>query len=117
MSFEVIREVMDELRSIDYSGWIELAGRGESTLHPQFLEVVDMLSKDKWKLRLTTNGYRIDRWWNTETAKKLDEVILNTYTTLYDMILGGKENYEHLRKIAQNSASFKSSQGCRKHIW
>ena len=93
MSFEVIREVMDELRSIDYSGWIELAGRGESTLHPQFLEVVDMLSKDKWKLRLTTNGYRIDRWWNTETAKKLDEVILNTYTT--------KEEYqERIRDYA-----------------
>ena len=43
MSFAVIEEVMKQLRSIKYKSWIELAGRGESTLHPQFLEIVDML--------------------------------------------------------------------------
>jgi len=41
MSFAVIEEVMKQLRSIKYKSWIELAGRGESTLHPQFLEIVD----------------------------------------------------------------------------
>ena len=80
MSFAVIEEVMKQLRSIKYKSWIELAGRGESTLHPQFLQIVDMLSKDAWKLRLTTNGYKIKKWWNPETLKKFDEVILNTYT-------------------------------------
>lgn len=80
MSFEVIEEVIKQLRKIGFQSWIELAGRGEPTLHPQFLKIVDMLSKDAWKLRLTTNGYKMHKWWNPKTLKKFDEVILNTYT-------------------------------------
>lgn len=84
MSFAVIEEVMKQLRAINYKSWIELAGRGESTLHPQFEKVVDMLSKDAWKLRLTTNGYKINKWWKTDLKNKFDEVILNTYTNEKD---------------------------------
>ena len=62
MSFEVIEEVIKQLRKIGFQSWIELAGRGEPTLHPQFLKIVDMLSKDAWKLRLTTNGYKMHKW-------------------------------------------------------
>ena len=81
MSMETIDIVLSELRSIKFTGVIELAGRGESTMHKNFKGVVEALTPaDKtWQLRLTTNGYRINKWWDS-LAHKFDEVILNTYT-------------------------------------
>lgn len=81
MSLETIQIVMNELKSIKFNGWIELAGRGEPTLHPEFEKVVDMLTKDSptWKVRVTTNGYRLKKHWDT-TYTKINELILNTYT-------------------------------------
>jgi len=81
MSMETIDIVLRELRSINFTGVIELAGRGESTMHKNFKGVVEALTPaDKtWQLRLTTNGYRINKWWDS-LAHKFDEVILNTYT-------------------------------------
>lgn len=81
LPLETIQIVINELASIDFSGWIELAGRGESTLHKQFDTIVDMLTAGprKWKVRLTTNGYRIDEWWNSPVGMKLDQLLLNSY--------------------------------------
>lgn len=81
MTMETIDIVLQELRSIKFDGVIELAGRGESTMHKNFKGVVEALTpEDKtWTLRLTTNGYRINKWWDS-IAHKFDEVILNTYT-------------------------------------
>ena len=81
LPLETIQIVIDELRSIDFAGWIELAGRGESTLHKQFDTIVDMLTTGprRWKVRLTTNGYELDDWWNSSVGMKLDELILNSY--------------------------------------
>lgn len=81
LPLETIQIVIDELRSIDFTGWIELAGRGESTLHKHFDTVVDMLTTGprKWKVRLTTNGYELDDWWNSPIGMKLDQLLLNSY--------------------------------------
>lgn len=80
MTLETIEIVLSEMRSINFSGAFELAGRGESTLHKQFDKVVDMIAAGprKWQLRLTTNGYRIEDWWDT-LGHKFDELILNSY--------------------------------------
>lgn len=81
LPLETIEIVLQELRSIDFSGWIELAGRGESTLHKHFDTVVDMVTSGerKWKVRLTSNGYKIDEWWNSSVGQKLDQLYLNSY--------------------------------------
>lgn len=88
LPLETIQKVIDELRSIDFNGWIELAGRGESTLHKQFEKVVEMLTtgQRKWKVRLTTNGYRIDEWWNSPVGMQLDELLLNSYESKQEYI-------------------------------
>lgn len=81
MSFKTIEIVLEELRSIDFKGFIELAGRGEPTTHPKFEKVIDLLTQEprKWKVRVTTNGYRIKKHWS-RAYTKIDELILNTYT-------------------------------------
>lgn len=81
MSMETIQVVMDELRKVNFTGFIELAGRGEPSLHNNFVKVVDMLTAQPrtWKVRVTTNGYKIKSLWEG-TYSKIDELILNTYT-------------------------------------
>lgn len=81
MSLETVEIILKELQSIDFHGWFELAGRGESTLHKKFDTIVDMVTPKnrKWKVRLTTNGYKIDEWWNSSVGMKLDQLILNSY--------------------------------------
>ena len=83
MSLETVEIVLKELRAIDFAGWFELAGRGESTLHKHFYEVVDMVTAQprKWRVRLTTNGHKIDEWW-PRVAHKLDDLYLNSYDSL-----------------------------------
>lgn len=82
MSWEVLEEVVEELTAISFKGVIELAGRGEPTLHPEFEKVVEFLTLETrpWKVRVTTNGYRLKRHWKG-AYKLIDELILNTYTT------------------------------------
>lgn len=79
MSMETIDIVLGELWASKFTGVIELAGRGEPTLHPRFEEVVDKVRKGPWTVRVTTNGYKLEKYWNT-VYTKIDELILNTYT-------------------------------------
>lgn len=81
MSLDTVALVIKEMQSINFKGWFELAGRGESTLHKNFETIVDMLTAPprKWRVRLTTNGYKIDDWWDSPVGMKLDELILNSY--------------------------------------
>ena len=79
MSWETLDIVLNELRSVNFKGVIELAGRGEPTLHPHFEELVDRVIDGPWFVRVTTNGYKIEKYWNT-VYSKIDELILNTYT-------------------------------------
>jgi len=80
MTFETIKIVLAELRSINFKGVIELAGRGEPTLHAEFEKVVDLVTAQprNWKVRVTTNGYRIEKLW--PVYAKIDDLILNTYS-------------------------------------
>jgi MoaA/NifB/PqqE/SkfB family radical SAM enzyme len=95
MSLETIEIVLSELRAFDFHGVIELAGRGEPTLHKEFSKVVDLVTQEprKWRVRVTTNGYRIDKLW--PVYAKIDELILNTYTNQQDSDYM-REKYVHL---------------------
>lgn len=92
MSLETVEIILKELRSINFKGWFELAGRGESTLHKHFETIVDMVTAQprEWKVRLTTNGYRIEDWWDSPVGMKLDELILNSYES--------RQQYEQRQK-------------------
>jgi len=94
MSLETIEIVLKELRTFGFKGVIELAGRGEPTLHKDFGKVVDLVTAQprNWTVRVTTNGYRIDKLWG-EYAK-IDELILNTYTNQEDSDLMRKKYVE-----------------------
>ncbi|MDC3266331.1 SPASM domain-containing protein [bacterium] len=96
MTLETVETVIKEMQSIDFGGWVELAGRGESTLHKKFETIVDMLTntKRRWKVRLTTNGYKIDQWWNT-AGNKLDELYLNSYES-HEEYVERQELYKQL---------------------
>jgi MoaA/NifB/PqqE/SkfB family radical SAM enzyme len=84
MSLDTVAEVIKQCVKYEYSGWIELAGRGEPTLHKHFETIVRMLfdhPKKTWKLRLTTNGFSIDKWWDN-ISPKLDWLVLNSYDSV-----------------------------------
>lgn len=98
MSMETVDEVLNQLQLITERKhiWLELAGRGESTLHKNFLEIVEKLSPSdrNWSLRLTTNGRKINEWY-PKISDKLDNLILNTYDSeeLYNQ---RREKYKRL---------------------
>lgn len=85
MALEVVSEVIERMKEINFDGWVELAGRGEPTLHPEFETVVDMLTQlDRtWKVRVTTNGYQLNKYWKG-AYKKIDWLILNSYESQYE---------------------------------
>lgn len=85
MSLEIVREVIDRMREISFDGWVELAGRGEPTLNPDFEEIVRLLTpKDRtWKVRVTTNGYQLGKHWKS-SYKLIDWLILNSYESQYE---------------------------------
>jgi radical SAM protein with 4Fe4S-binding SPASM domain len=60
MSMDIVDRIVEELRDVGFSGQIDLAGLGEPTLHPDFLEIFEKLTQinDLLTVRLVTNGYK-----------------------------------------------------------
>lgn len=85
MSLEVVHEIIARMREISFTGWVELAGRGEPTLHPDFEKIVRLLTPpDKtWNVRVTTNGYQLGKHWKC-SYKLIDWLILNSYDSEYE---------------------------------
>ena len=54
MNRAIIDKIHDQLKEIEFNGSISLCGYGEPTLHPQFLDIVKLLSG--YKLEVITNG-------------------------------------------------------------
>ena len=46
---------------------------------PSLKKIVDKLINGPWTVRVTTNGYKIEKYWDT-VYTKIDELILNTYS-------------------------------------
>lgn len=86
MSLELFDRVMEQIEEWRFSGNVILAGRGESTNHPQFEKIIQRLLRkpNRYKTQVTTNGWRLDRYW--KYYRQLDNLVLNTYTTEEDFV-------------------------------
>lgn len=85
MSMELVEKIIGELVDVKWghrrTNYIELAGRGETTMHPQWKEIVKFIynyPNREFSVRLTTNGHNIEEWWD-EMSHYLDDLILNSY--------------------------------------
>jgi radical SAM protein with 4Fe4S-binding SPASM domain len=82
MDMGIVDIIVAELREIDFSGQIDIAGLGEPVLHPDFLEIFDKLIhiNNKVRVRLVTNGYKK----KFKSVKFLNEIksLLNNRTEI-----------------------------------
>jgi hypothetical protein len=85
MPMELVEKVIGELVDAEFgyrkTAFIELAGRGETTMHPEWKKILKFIynyPNRKFGVRLTTNGHNIEEWWD-EMSHYLDELILNSY--------------------------------------
>jgi radical SAM protein with 4Fe4S-binding SPASM domain len=62
MSLEIAKEIRDQMISAKFSGILSITGRGEPTLHPQFEKYVSIFVGYNWKLKMSTNGKKFDRY-------------------------------------------------------
>ena len=53
-SISLVEEIKNQLKSINFNGYICIAGHGEPTLHPKIIEIIEKLSE--FKVVLVTNG-------------------------------------------------------------
>ena len=61
---------------------ILLCGRGEPATHKEYQTILELLHHPDrtWRTCLTSNGYKIDKYWDFYT-NNFDNIILNTYST------------------------------------
>jgi organic radical activating enzyme len=85
MSQDIVREIIERMREISFDGWVELAGRGEPALHPEYEQIISLLTvPDRtWKVRVTTNGFQLGKYWKY-AYQKIDWLILNSYESQYE---------------------------------
>lgn len=100
MSLEMIQKIVDNAIERNFKGIILLAGRGESSCHPQYQQVLDIIHNPKrtYKTQLTTNGYKIEKYWEYY-YNNFDKMILNTYSN--------EEEYRERTSLYKNLATGK----------
>ena len=81
MSVGLFEKVIRECLEQGYDKDILLCGRGEPATHRDYQTILELLHHPDrtWKTCLTTNGYKIDKYWDFYT-NNFDNIILNTYT-------------------------------------
>lgn len=91
MGLELVRKITRDLRELDYRGAVVLCGYGEPMLHPRFVEVVDILAHNDWRLELVTNGDRL----TVETLQRIREQIDCIVVSMYD----GPDQVAHFEEV------------------
>ena len=82
----ILRERLDEF---NFKGWLSLCGQGEPTLNKNFTKLIDIFAKNKkYKIRLTTNGYKFENH-DKNILNKLDRLVISVYEN---------EKYEFFKK-------------------
>jgi 7-cyano-7-deazaguanine synthase in queuosine biosynthesis/organic radical activating enzyme len=82
MSVELFEKVIQECLEVGYDKDILLCGRGEPATHREYKKILELLHHPDrtWKTCLTSNGYKIEEYWDLYT-NNFDNIILNTYST------------------------------------
>ena len=81
--------IKNKLTEFNFEGWISLCGQGEPTLNKNFNEILNIIAENKkFKLRLTTNGYKFEKH-DIDILNKLDRLVVSVYE---------QENYEFFDK-------------------
>ena len=74
MDIYIIKKILNELISINFTGMIILSGFGEPTLHPNFLEIFQLLLDSGIRIRVVTNGCRFG---DVEFLEKFKSMVEN----------------------------------------
>ena len=84
MTLELFNQAMQQIDDERFTGTVILAGRGESSNNPNFVQFLERLLAPgrRYKTQVTTNGWKLEKWW--PWYRKLDNLVLNTYTTEED---------------------------------
>lgn len=91
MGLELVRKIVRDLESLDYTGAVVLCGYGEPMLHPHFLDVVGLLADKPWRLELVTNGDRL----SVDMVARLEHLVDCFVVSMYD----GPHQVEHFEKM------------------
>lgn len=99
MSLETAEEIYSQLMDIKYKGWVSITGRGEPTLHPEFdkLSAIFQRKERTWKVKSTTNGKNLKKWW--DALMEYDLVTYSLYKENKEQAKTIKEKYKHIKNM------------------
>jgi organic radical activating enzyme len=99
MDIEVIKKVSEQLNNVlndKFKGFVCLAGFGEPTLHPQFMDILKLL-KD-FKVQLVTNGsYNSDLW--EYISNNYPNVLLKVSVHEWDKFEEYRERFKNCNRV------------------
>jgi MoaA/NifB/PqqE/SkfB family radical SAM enzyme len=120
MSLDTVKLIVKQAKELKesnrhYSSFVfVIAGRGEPTLHPEFDKIINIITDNKFKIQLFTNGYRFDRYKSSiekcffiqyDLYSEKDEDFLDSILKLKDL----KSKYKRIH--------VKTEEGVVKHEW
>ena len=92
MDFELFKKVIDDAQKIGIQA-VTLSGRGEPTLHPKFIEMIDYCKDKFFDLKINTNATRL-------TEKLMQTIIESGVTDLvFSVDSYEKDEYEAIRVL------------------
>jgi MoaA/NifB/PqqE/SkfB family radical SAM enzyme len=114
MSLDTVELIVKQAIEFNKDIRFTLAGRGEPTLHPEFDEVINIISDYKFKIQLFTNGYRFDKF---KTAiEKCTFIQYDLYSEKEEDFLDSILKLKDL-KSKHKRIHVKTEEGIVKHQW
>ena len=92
ISKELVHKIAMELKQINYQGAVVFSGYGEPTLHPEFSELVHILSSKGIRTELVTNGDRL-------TADTVKEYYSNGLNYMCVSLYDGPEQIPYFEQL------------------
>lgn len=83
ISLDTVKKFRERLEEFNYTKVVSFTGRGEPTLVKNFVEIVDILLKDrKYKLKINTNGKNLEKY--ISHISQFDIVNYDVYSESWD---------------------------------
>lgn len=96
ISKELVHKIAMELKQINYQGAVVFSGYGEPTLHPEFSELVHILSSEGIRTELVTNGDKL-------TADTVKEYYSNGLNYMCVSLYDGPEQIPYFEQLFRES--------------